>query len=75
MTWGEFISLSKRQLGNALRRVREFTTGTAFYLQRTGQLAAAVLAGRILVPLIFKLAARNLFHDRVRFAATITGIV
>src|SRR5690242_2702264 len=71
-SWGEFILLSGR---GVLRRVGEFTTGTAFYLQRTGQLAVAVLAGRILVPLIFKLAARNLFHDRVRFAATITGIV
>jgi|SRR5579862_442037 len=27
------------------------------------------------VPLIFKLAIRNLFHDRIRFAATIIGIV
>jgi len=31
------------------------------------------LVGR--APLVFKLAARNLFHDRLRFAATITGIV
>ena len=33
------------------------------------------MAGQIVVPLIFKLAARNLFHDRLRFTATITGIV
>src|SRR5262249_31725770 len=34
-----------------------------------------LLIGRSVVPLMFKLAARNLFHDRLRFAATITGIV
>ena len=27
------------------------------------------------MPLIIKLAARNLFHDRLRFIATIIGIV
>ena len=27
------------------------------------------------LPLILKLAARNLFHDKLRFAATIVGIV
>lgn len=75
MTWGEFISLSGRELRGGLRHVREFITRSACYLQRAFQLAVAVLAGRILVPLIFKLAARNLFHDRLRLAATITGIV
>ena len=27
------------------------------------------------MPLVFTLAARNLFHDRLRFAATLVGIV
>jgi hypothetical protein len=59
MIWGEFTSLSGRQLRGGLRQVHEFTSGAAFYLQRMFQLAAAVLAGRILMPLIFKLAVRN----------------
>jgi putative ABC transport system permease protein len=75
MTWGEFVSLSERELRGGLRRVWEFISGTAFYLRLAAKLAAAVLTGRIIPPLIFKLAARNLFHDRLRFAATITGIV
>ncbi len=75
MTRGKFISLSGRELRGGVRHVREFTSRTAFYLQCTFQIAVAVLAGRTLVPLFFKLAARNLFHDRLRFAATVTGIV
>ena len=72
---GEFISLSGRELRGGLRHVREFISVTAIYLRLAAKLAAAVLTGRIIAPLIFKLAARNLFHDRLRFAATITGIV
>ena len=34
-----------------------------------------LLAGQPVVPLIFKLAAKNLFHDKLRFIATIVGIV
>src|SRR4029453_11163408 len=30
---------------------------------------------RVTMPLIFKLALRNLFHDRLRFIATVIGIV
>jgi putative ABC transport system permease protein len=33
------------------------------------------LAGDRFMPLIFTLAARNLFHDRLRFVATVVGIV
>ncbi|MGB5181558.1 MAG: ABC transporter permease [Xanthobacteraceae bacterium] len=75
MTWGKFISLSGRELRGGLRHVGEFISATAIYLRLVAKLAAAVLTGRIIAPLIFKLAARNLFHDRLRFAATITGIV
>ncbi len=75
MTWVEFISLSRRELRGGLRRVREFSSRTAICLRPAVELAGSVLAGRIIAPLIFKLAARNLFHDRLRFAATITGIV
>jgi putative ABC transport system permease protein len=79
MTWGQFISLSRRDwrgsLHGGFRRVGNFISATARYLWLAVKLAAAILTGRIIAPLIFKLAARNLFHDRLRFAATITGIV
>jgi putative ABC transport system permease protein len=79
MTWGEFISLSRRDwrgsLHGGFRRVGNFISATARYLWLAVKLAVAILTGRIIAPLIFKLAARNLFHDRLRFAATITGIV
>ena len=75
MARGEFISLSRQDLRGGLRRVGKFIAGTAFYIGAAVKLIAAVLAGRFVIPLIFKLAARNLFHDRLRFAATITGIV
>jgi putative ABC transport system permease protein len=75
MTWGEFISLSGRELHGGLRRVREFISRTAINLRPAVELAASFLAGRTIAPLIFKLAARNLLHDRLSFAATITGIV
>jgi putative ABC transport system permease protein len=67
---GEFISLSGR---GGLRRVRDFISRTATNLRPAVGLAGSLLAGR--PPLILKLAARNLFHDQLRFAATITGIV
>jgi putative ABC transport system permease protein len=79
MTWGQFISLSRRDwrgsLHGGFRRVGDFISATARYLWLAVKLAVAILTGRIIAPLIFKLAARNLFHDRLRFAATITGIV
>src|SRR6516164_2597359 len=75
MTWAEFISLSRRDLRGGLRRFREFAATTIIYLWRAAAFAVALLTGRKVPPLIFKLAARNLFHDRLRFAATITGIV
>ena len=69
----EFISISKQELRGGLRRVREFISRTATYLRPAVQLVGALLVGR--APLVCKLAARNLFHDRLRFAATITGVV
>jgi hypothetical protein len=49
------------------------------FARAAGAAAAALLtslfAGELVMPLILKLAARNLLHDRLRFAATITGIV
>ncbi len=75
MTRAGFISVSKRELRAGLRRVGEFTAATAGYLLRIVEFAWSVLTRRTVLPLIFKLAARNLFHDRLRFAATITGIV
>src|SRR5690242_15915834 len=70
-SWGEFILLSGR---GVLRRVGEFISRTAINLWSAAKFAASLLIGRTIAPLFFKLAARNLFHDRLRFAATITGI-
>jgi putative ABC transport system permease protein len=75
MTRVEFISLSRRGLRGGLGRLREFAATTVIYFRRAIEFAASILTGRTVVPLIFKLAGRNLFHDRLRFAATITGIV
>jgi putative ABC transport system permease protein len=75
MTLGEIISLSRRDLRGGFRRVGEFISATGHYLWLAIKFAVAVLTGRIIAPLIFRLAARNLLHDRLRFAATITGIV
>jgi putative ABC transport system permease protein len=75
MTLGEFISLSQQDLRGGLRRVGEFISRIIAYLRPAGKFAVLLLTGRIVAPLIFKLATRNLFHDRLRFAATITGIV
>jgi len=71
----EFVSVSRRGLRGGLRRLCEFTANTVIYLWLAVKFVAALLTGRKVAPLIFKLAARNLFHDRLRFAATITGIV
>jgi putative ABC transport system permease protein len=75
MTWGEFLPLSGRELHGGLCRVREFVSRVVTYVRPVAEFTASLLTGRIVAPLIFKLAARNLFHDRLRFAATITGIV
>jgi putative ABC transport system permease protein len=75
MTWAGFISISKQELRGGLRRVRKFSAGTASHLLSAVRFVLSVLTGRTVVPLMFKLAVRNLFHDRLRFAATITGIV
>jgi hypothetical protein len=75
MTQAEFLSASRKGLGGALGRLREFTARTLIYVWRGTAFVVSLLTGRKLAPLFFKLAARNLFHDRLRFAATITGIV
>lgn len=75
MVWEKLILFSRRELRGGLRRVAEFIAATAGYLLRMVEFAWSVLTRRTVLPLIFKLAARNLFHDRLRFTATITGIV
>jgi putative ABC transport system permease protein len=75
MVWEKLILFSRRELRAGLRRVAEFIAATAGYLLRMVEFAWSVLTRRTVLPLIFKLAARNLFHDRLRFTATITGIV
>jgi putative ABC transport system permease protein len=71
-SWGDFISRSGR---GGLRRIGAFLAKIAVNLWSAAKFAASLLTGRTVAPLFFKLAARNLFHDRLRFAATITGIV
>jgi putative ABC transport system permease protein len=83
MNWQQIISLSARQLHDQLRRARILATNScssapSFFSARYLQLAAEwppILSSKFIVPLIVKLAARNLFHDRLRFIATIIGIV
>ena len=75
MTWTGFVWGSKRELRGGLRRVGAIAAAIATNLGRVAVFAASLLTGRTMAPLLFKLAARNLFHDRLRFAATIIGIV
>jgi putative ABC transport system permease protein len=75
MTWEDFISFSARKLRGALHRAWEFTARILGYARPAVDLGWSILLGRSVVPLALKLAARNLFHDRLRFIATIMGIV
>jgi len=59
-------------------RARSWTPsflGADRYSRLAAELCSPLLASQLVTPLIFKLAARNLFHDRLRFIATIIGIV
>jgi putative ABC transport system permease protein len=58
--------------GNACSSAPNFVG--ARYSQPTAE-RTQKLPSHFIVPLIVKLAARNLFHDRLRFIATIVGIV
>jgi len=60
-TLGPFLARSVWRAGHYSRRVTQF--------------CSLLLAGQPVVPLIVKLAAKNLFHDRLRFIATLIGIV
>jgi len=55
-------------LARGVRRARH-------YSRLVTEVCSLVLAGQPVVPLVVKLAAKNLFHDRVRFIATLVGIV
>jgi putative ABC transport system permease protein len=68
-------AISKQELRGGLRRAQKFSAGTGNHLVSAAWFVLSLLTGRTVLPVIFKLAARNLFHDRLRFAATITGIV
>jgi putative ABC transport system permease protein len=75
MTWQEFLALAARDLRSGLRRLQKFAAARQRRVGTGIKLAPLGLARSFVIPLILKLAARNLFHDRLRFAATITGIV
>ncbi len=85
MRSGKFIALSGRlqrggrrlyELGAAgAREAAPLVAGAGRQIAAMPGLAAAIARGEFVLPLTLKLAARNLVHDRLRFAATITGIV
>ncbi len=83
MYWQEIVASFARQLRDQLRRARILagnarSSAPSFVGARYSQLAAEQtrkLPSHFIVPLIVKLAAKNLFHDRLRFIATIIGIV
>jgi putative ABC transport system permease protein len=58
--------------------VQALVERTLIFHSTTARIIQALLSriqGALHLPLIVKLAARNLFHDRLRFIATIIGIV
>ncbi len=85
MRSGTFIALSRR-LQRGWQSLRAFgaagareaaplAAGAGRHIVATPARAAALARGEFVIPLTIKLAAQNLVHDRLRFAATITGIV
>jgi putative ABC transport system permease protein len=75
MTTEDFIGRSVRRLRSGIQRVNGLVFASRNDIRLVVQFSSRVLAGHYAFPLVFKLAARNLFHDRLRFAATIIGIV
>jgi putative ABC transport system permease protein len=83
MKWPEIIARSSavQQRADRLwrRTLRPFLARGVRRAQHYSLLAtevcSLVLARQPVVPLVVKLAAKNLFHDRVRFIATLIGIV
>ena len=82
MKWPEIIAKSsavRQQLDRLWCTLRSLLARGVRCVRHCYQLAAELcsllLAGQPVVPLVLKLAAKNLFHDRLRFIATIVGIV
>ena len=82
MKWPEIIAKSspvRQQLDRLWCTLRSLLARGVRCARHCYQLAAELcsllLAGQPVVPLIVKLAAKNLFFDRLRFIATIIGIV
>jgi putative ABC transport system permease protein len=82
MKWPEIIAQSsavRQQLDRLWCALRSLLARGVRCVRHCYQLAAELcsllLAGQPVVPLVLKLAAKNLFHDRLRFIATIVGIV
>ncbi|HWX31130.1 MAG TPA: hypothetical protein VNZ53_27285, partial [Steroidobacteraceae bacterium] len=82
MKWPEIIAKSsavRQQLDPLWCTLRSLLARGVRCVRHCCQLAAELcsllLAGQPVVPLVLKLAAKNLFHDRLRFIATIVGIV
>ena len=82
MKWPEIIaqlSAVRQQLDRLWCALRSLLARGVRCVRHYYRLAAEqyslLLAGQPVVPLILKLAAKNLFHDRLRFIATVIGIV
>src|SRR6516162_9644139 len=83
MKWPEIITWSSAVLERAdrlwRRKLRPFLAlgvrRARNYSRLVTEFCSLILAGQPVVPLVVKLAAKNLFHDRVRFIATLVGIV
>ena len=83
MKWPEIITWSSAVLERAdrlwRRKLRPFLAlgvrRARNYSRLVTEVCSLILAGQPVVPLVVKLAAKNLFHDKVRFIATLIGIV
>jgi putative ABC transport system permease protein len=71
----EQLERLRRRLHPSGRFLARYVRGARHYSRLARELGLRLLAGQSAAPLIFKLAAKNLFHDRLRFIATIVGIV
>jgi putative ABC transport system permease protein len=84
MKWRSPVAPPTKQPRGLSRRVGKWLGGAGAWtfsiLRKLGSWLVARFwatseSSRFIMPLMLKLAARNLFHDRLRFIATIIGIV
>jgi putative ABC transport system permease protein len=84
MKWRSLVAASTKPPPGQFRRAGQWAFAAFAWLLGVLRKLGSWLAARfwatsesslLIMPLMFKLAARNLFHDRLRFIATIVGIV